>query len=225
MKNRILMTTTLLSLLSAFAAACTASGDGDGSGGSEATATSSASGGTGGEDGTGGDDGAGGGDTTTAGSGGGAGTGGSDAEGGYCALSCETAADCCPAGAQGCPGDYPYNYECVDNLCENSGCSEDAQCQFDGLQPDYGCFRIDGVGGAEYGLCSEGCETDDDCETDGWVCIGESPDGAYCLPEPVDPAPCDDDNDCRGFGVCQDDGTCRCGADDECTEDGYVCIE
>jgi len=94
-----------------------------------------------------------------------------------------------PRGRPGLSRRLPYNYECVNNLCENSGCSEDAQCQFDGLQPDYGCFRTDGPGESEYGLCSEGCDVDDDCETSGWVCIGDSVDGKYCLPEPVDPIP------------------------------------
>jgi hypothetical protein len=229
MLTRKLMAATFITLLSACSAECTAGGsdddDGDGGSSSENTtspqsSSASGEGGDGSPAGTGGGNGDGG-----NGSGGDPGAGGGGTEGGgYCALACEEAADCCAPGSQGCPGDYPYNVECVDNLCVNPGCSEDAQCQFGGTQPDYGCFTVD-FGGTDYGLCSEQCDTDDDCETDGWVCLGESKDGSYCIPEPVDPVPCDDDDDCGGFGLCQDDGSCRCAGDDECTSEGYVCVE
>jgi hypothetical protein len=49
---------------------------------------------------------------------------------------CSTYQDCCPeaTGDYTCGVDYPYLYECRDNLCESQWCSSDSQCSVYFLQ-------------------------------------------------------------------------------------------
>jgi hypothetical protein len=245
MHTRTLLASTFLVLLSACSAecSCNANGDDDGEGGAGGSGSAT---GTGSPTGSGGD--AGGAPTGTGGQGGGtggAGVGGSGAGGdgtgggvggggvgggdlaGYCAPGCAEAADCCPEGVDGCPGEYPLNYECVEGLCVSSGCASDDQCNAGGALSDWGCFVVD-LGGSDYGLCAEACDVDEDCDTagfDGYTCTGQSDDGTYCVAPPVEVPPCETNDDCA-LGVCQDDGTCSCTANEDCSQlEGYVCVE
>ena len=138
---------------------------------------------------------------------------------GFCALGCMEAADCCPAGAMDCPGDYPQNWECNDGVCSLGGCSNNDECTFGGALPDFECHEIGGVG-----ACFDPCESDADCEmVPGTTCSGDSDDGAkYCAMESS--GGCTSDDECGGAGVCNaESGACECSGDAECTIDGYVC--
>lgn len=143
-------------------------------------------------------------------------TGGEQA--GYCAQSCNEDADCCPLGSVLCPSeDYPDNWSCVDNVCEFGGCQSDDDCQSVVSQDDT-CHEIGGVG-----TCFDPCAEDQDC-AQGLTCTGVADDGAmYCTAEVP---PCESDDDCGGFGVCDtDSGSCYCDSDANCTaESGDVCV-
>ncbi len=139
--------------------------------------------------------------------------------GGFCQLGCSEDADCCPMGAMDCPGEYPYNLTCNGGVCESGGCSNDEQCTFDGLLPDWKCLEAEG-----YNLCSLPCEADADCEAVSLKCVGLADDGTkYCGADAA--PPCTKDEECGGFGVCTvETGACGCSSDDECTAEGtYVC--
>ncbi len=225
--TKIFLASTFLVLVSACSGSCScgSNNDDDGEGGSGGTTTTGTTAGSGGN-GTGGDGGG-----TTAATGGGSGTGGDTGSGGattgtgggstagYCALGCTEAVDCC-GGAPDCPSDvYPYNWSCDEGICVNAGCATNEECTFGGALPTYECFPSPAGG-----LCLEACEVDEDCTTADFTCTGELDGRTYCTIT-VEPTPCETDADCGGFGTCQDDGSCSCAGDEECTTDGYVCVE
>jgi hypothetical protein len=137
---------------------------------------------------------------------------------GVCVASCAGAADCCPLGAIGCPGeDYPNNWECIEGACQLGGCMANADCSDLPIPSDQECLPVAGVG-----ACVDVCENNTDCLF-GTTCSGKADDGTMYCAAPVEP--CESDDDCGGAGVCDlDTGTCGCTSDDECTtEDQDAC--
>lgn len=125
---------------------------------------------------------------------------------------CAVADDCCPDGIDDCPGEYPWNYECTDGLCEFGGCTSDLDCSFIvGLT----CEEL-----AYTAACVQLCDDDDDCGGFGATCTGATEDGeSFCLTV----FECTTDDDCQGYGVCDlDTGACICESDDVCP-DGWTC--
>lgn len=195
----------------------THTGGAGGTGGSSATSGGDASGGGGGTGGQGGTGAAGGSSVTSGGdaSGGGGGAGGQGGTGGqeprkrYCAKSCETAAECCPAGTPNCPsGTYPDNWTCEGGICVSPQCSSTADCAATGAPADYECLPVGGQM-----ACVKPCMAGDDCGAAGAECTGRTTSGRrYCQ----FPFMCSDDAECNGFGICID-GDCVCERNDDCT--------
>lgn len=137
----------------------------------------------------------------------------------FCQATCTEAVDCCPKGVPDCPGEPPFsNWECNAGLCELGGCETDDHCM---IIAGTTCHQVGG-----FGACVPVCtvETEaEDCLTDqGETCSGMTDDGMlYCV---VDVPPCDGDDDCGGFGVCNlETGACECADMGQCPE-GYDCV-
>ena len=131
----------------------------------------------------------------------------------YCQQECMDAADCCPEGVPNCPGEYPFNSECVDGLCQFGGCTSDEDCE---LIFGTSCEDL-----GDYAACVPLCDEDDDCLTDfGETCSGVTEDGqSFCTIQ----FGCTSDDDCQGFGVCDvDSGNCYCDDATVCP-DGFDC--
>jgi hypothetical protein len=131
----------------------------------------------------------------------------------YCLQQCSEAADCCPQGIDDCPGQWPWNYECVDGICRNGGCSGDDDCA---IIQGTSCESLDG-----FMACVPLCNADSDCLEDvGETCSGVTDDGeTFCLY----PGGCRSDDDCQGFGVCDSEtGACVCDDATVCPK-GYDC--
>jgi hypothetical protein len=149
------------------------------------------------------------------------GDGDGDPQAGYCAQGCVEDEDCCPIGAVNCPGDdYPNNYVCDQGVCEFGGCTADSDCT-GAVTPNDECHAIEGVG-----VCFEPCANDNDCLLQvGTTCSGVADDDTkYCAPEPE--APCEEDADCGGAGLCDvESGECMCSSDEECDAGALnVCV-
>ncbi len=146
--------------------------------------------------------------------------GGTDSGGGdmFCNLACTAPEDCCAMGLpEGtCPGEYPYDVDCVDGACTFGGCTTDEQCSFGGAVMGFECVDLEGSA-----VCVPVCTADADCQ-EGETCTGEADDGTlYCvLP------PCTADADCfEGLTCDTASGACippTCTGDGDCME-GQVC--
>jgi len=117
----------------------------------------------------------------------------------------------------------------VSSYAEDRAAIEDLQARYlfalDFHDPDLyvSTFTEDGV----LDICAEGCAVDDDC-TAGTTCIGEDADGdTYCTVEPTRVDPCESDDDCGGYGVCDtESGSCYCDDAGDCTGTGVdACYE
>jgi hypothetical protein len=130
------------------------------------------------------------------------------------------AADCCPMGAQGCPGDeYPNNWTCERGLCVFGGCGADDDCPNFPLGME--CHPIDGVG-----TCFVPCGGDLECAAQpGTSCDGVADDDAMYCAAAVEP--CMVNEDCGGAGLCDErSGECFCTMDDDCTSDTLdTCVD
>lgn len=136
---------------------------------------------------------------------------------GTCAEPCEVDADCCPFGALGCPADaYPNNWSCVDGGCSFGGCGSDADCDgLLGLGPGE-CIEVGGLPTCVTPCDGGGCGL-------GMQCVGVADDASTFCAAAAD-APCENDDDCGGAGVCaRDTGRCMCGSDDDCAAANMVC--
>ncbi|KIG16155.1 Endo-1,4-beta-xylanase A precursor [Enhygromyxa salina] len=143
-------------------------------------------------------------------------TGDGDGDAGFCAMGCEADIDCCPMGADDCPGDaYPNNWTCNgQGVCEFGGCASDDDCGGGLLDPQE-CHPI-----ADLPTCFQPCTNDTDCLLQpGTTCSGIADDEAkYCAPPE---APCEADEDCEGAGICNvDTGACYCNEDANCSAEG-----
>jgi hypothetical protein len=153
-------------------------------------------------------------DSGTADTGTGTDTGG---DGMACFFACEAAEDCCaffgptvePTCIDGL-GSFPWDVTCdAEGFCVGDpGCSEDQQCDDQGLGQD---LCVDGS-------CQTSCEEDMDCDpggTTGFTCTGGG--GTYCE------APgCEEDMDCGPDLICVDGG-CEfpsCEEDADCADQG-----
>lgn len=133
----------------------------------------------------------------------------------YCALACESTADCAIGGID--PADYP----CIDGFCEYVGevpACDPATC--DDLQIGI-CTEVDG-----FSQCATPCSDDSMCVPGFTECTGTDDAGnTICEAIPCfgvgEGEPCE----FQGFGqlgVCID-GECQCTEDSQCTADGYAC--
>ena len=217
----------IISFAGAFVTGCgddaTSDGGSDATDGGDSTGDDDATGDESG-DATGDGDGDGDGDATGDGDGDATGDGDGDATGdGYCAMGCIEDADCCPDGSLNCPSEnYPDNYSCNDQgVCEFGGCSNNDDCTSNGLFPNMECHAI-----SDQPTCFEPCANDTGCLLQpGTTCSGVADDGTmYCAAEAE--APCEDDVDCAGFGICDvDSGDCYCEQDGNCTANGVdTCV-
>ncbi len=212
-------------------AACDESGSGCSGDSNRTTSTggSTSSGGTTSLGGTGGGTvNTGGGGTGTTGGGGMTDTGGTTSGGGsmptgQCGRRCTVDADCCPAGAMGCPGPYPLNFSCVDldgdgeKSCRAPECMSDMDCT-NGAGV-YVCKSISNFIKA----CITPCQVDGDCNGS-TKCAGLADDGtAYCKID-APPFSCTSNgSECDGSGVCAPSGdSCVCSNDTQCDDNLYT---
>ena len=141
------------------------------------------------------------------------GDGDGDGEIGVCKKACEAPEDCCNV-LPGCL-ESPYNnYACVEGICDFLGCTDDDMCD-----EEQTCHPIGGAG-----MCGTVCTDDDECfEFD--TCSYETDDDVMLCGEP-DPIPvCPEQLRCEGMGMCDEDsGKCYCTADEQCENEGEVCV-
>jgi len=126
-----------------------------------------------------------------------------------CTKMCLFPSDCCPPGAEGCPSSsFPYDFNCVNDLCVQAECTSDAACG-----GDLSCLEIDGVG-----TCVAGCGSDRDCvDADASQCAGVADDGAGFCFDPCTPSTCGN-SDCD-----EQSGQCTCASEAQCIV-GFECV-
>ena len=141
---------------------------------------------------------------------------------GVCAKACTVAADCCPPATAGCPGAYPFNYECTpEGLCKAPHCVTSADCAslIPILDGPVVCISSRGLSG-----CTKICAVDADCMLGG---LG----GAACNSKSDDGQRICGAIDCRTPGAqclgalrCMADGRCGCTQDSDCGSGKVRCV-
>jgi hypothetical protein len=129
-----------------------------------------------------------------------------------CTDTCTVPLDCCLPGTIGCPGAYPYNFDCLDGVCLRPYCLEDDECTTAGEV----CREVRGVA-----TCVLPCDVDPEaCTPGGTACAGTTDDGlpfcfercdapgVSCGNQTCDAATglcvCDNPNDCPSNQTCVD---------------------
>lgn len=130
-----------------------------------------------------------------------------------CVETCTVPLDCCVPG-EPCPGPYPYNVDCIDGLCRQAVCVDDAECE--AYLAGTLCREVRGLA-----TCVLPCADDASCTaaTLG-TCTGTDDAGAtYCLER------CDAPGAFCGNQTCDDaTGLCTCTGDGQCQSD-WRCVD
>lgn len=130
-----------------------------------------------------------------------------------CVETCTVPSDCCIPG-EPCPGPYPYNVDCIDDLCVPPRCVDDEDCA--AILPDAVCRAV-----GSRDDCVLPCTDDGPCTAAALgTCAGVDDDGgSFCMVR------CDDPGMFCGNQTCDAaNGLCTCTGDGQCQSD-WRCID